>query len=68
MPRTTKDSHVRDLDDEHDDAEPPQVDEIEPDERVTSRLADDTPEELDDEDLVEDIDLDDLSAMEGPDA
>lgn len=66
MPRTTKDSHVRELDD--DEAEPPQVDELEPDERVTSRLADDSPEEIDDDDLVEDIDLDDLAAMEGPDA
>jgi hypothetical protein len=68
MPRTTKDSHVRELDDDHDEGEPPQVDELEPDERVTSRLADDAPEAMDDEDLIEDIDLDDLAAMEGPDA
>lgn len=68
MPRTTKDSHVRELDDEHDDGEAPQVDEIEPDERVTSTVDQDTDELDDDDDLVEDIDLDDLAAMEGPDA
>ncbi len=69
MPRTTKDSHVRETEDERDDADAPRVDEVEPDERAPSRLDDDAPEaEPDDDDLVEDIDLDDLAAMEGPDA
>jgi hypothetical protein len=68
MPRNTKDSQIREDEEERDDLDAPRVDEIEPDERVTSRLADDSPEAIDDDDLIEDIDLDDLAAMEGPDA
>jgi hypothetical protein len=73
MPRTTKDSQFREDEDERDDLDVPLVDEdeVEEDDRVTSSKVDeDAEDEADDDDdhLVEDIDLDDLSAMEGPDA
>jgi hypothetical protein len=72
MPRNTKDSQFREDEEiEREDAEAPRVDEneIEPDDRAPSKLDEEAEEEyLDDDDIVEEIDLDDLSAMEGPDA
>lgn len=69
MPRTTKDSQIREDEEPRDDIEAPRVDEIEPEDRTVSKadVDDEDREDLFDED-PEDIDLDDLSAMEGPDA
>lgn len=64
MPRNPKDSQRQEDDD---DTGAPRVDEIDPDvspDRAPARLDDD--DENDDE--VEEIDIEDLSAMEGPDA
>ena len=70
MPRNTKDSQIREDEEERDDVAAPQVDESEvEDDRVTSSKPEkDVAEEVEDEDIAEEIDLDDLSAMEGPDA
>ena len=69
MPRNTKDSQIREDEEQRDDIEAPRVDEIEPEDRAVSKadVDDQDREDLFDED-PEDIDLDDLSAMEGPDA
>ena len=69
MPRNTKDSQIREDEEPRDDIEAPRVDEIEPEDRAVSKadVDDQDREDLFDED-PEDIDLDDLSAMEGPDA
>jgi len=74
MPRNQKDPQGREIEDEereHGDA--PRVDEqeIEDDDRVLSShhsKADKDEYEVDESDIAEEIDLDDLSAMEGPDA
>jgi hypothetical protein len=72
MPRDLKQSH--DEDEQQGLPDAPRVDEeeIEEDERALASLAhkSDKYSEYDDDedDIVEDIDLDDLSAMEGPDA
>jgi hypothetical protein len=73
MPRDPK--AAQDDDEELDLRDAPRVDEeeVEEDERALSSLSHkgDKHSEYgdeDDEDLVEDIDLDDLAAMEGPDA
>jgi hypothetical protein len=70
MPRTTKDSQFREDEEEHDDVEAPRVDEEDAeDDRAPSKLDEEAEdEEADDDDLVQEIDLDDLNAMEGPDA
>ena len=72
MPRTTKDSQFREDEEiDREDAEAPRVDEneIETEDRAQSKLDEEAAEErLDDDDIVEEIDLDELSAMEGPDA
>lgn len=71
MPRNQKDSQAREDEEGHDDADAPRVDEIEPDDRAQSKLSDEVPyegESIYDDDVVEEIDLDDLAAMEGPDA
>ncbi len=70
MPRNTKDSQFREDEEERDDVEAPRVDEDEAlDDRAPSKLDEDAEAyDDDDDDLVEDIDLDELSAMEGPDA
>ena len=70
MPRNQKDSQNREDEDERDDVGAPRVDEHDaPDEddRVSSKR-DDPGDDVSDDDVVEEIDLDDLSAMEGPDA
>lgn len=72
MPRTPKDSHARELEEEEIGAPRVHESELEDDERATASLwadkrasfADEDEEEAD----IEDIDLDDLYAMEGPDA
>ena len=69
MPRNTKDSQFREDEEERDDVEAPRVDEEDAeDDRSTSKLDEEAEEEVDDDDLVEEIDLDEISAMEGPDA
>ncbi len=69
MPRNTKDSQFREDEEERDDVEAPRVDEDDAfDDRAPSKLEEEAGEYDDDDDLVEDIDLDELSAMEGPDA
>lgn len=79
MPRSPKESHGRELEDEEGISRgAPRVDEneAEDDERAQASLKqsggdeDDERDELDvaEEDIAEEIDLDDLSAMEGPDA
>ncbi len=74
MPRTPKSSHVREDEDvEHDTADAPRVDDIEPEERTVGSRLDEGGEEderdIDVEDeLSEEIDLDAIPAMEGPDA
>ena len=69
MPRNTKDSQFREDEEERDDVEAPRVDEEDAsDDRAPSKLEEEADEYDDDDDLVEDIDLDELSAMEGPDA
>ncbi len=46
-----------------------ELDEPEYDEdRIRASLFDDQDEDIDDDAIIEDIDLDDLAAMEGPDA
>jgi hypothetical protein len=70
MPRNTKDSQFREDEEERDDVEAPRVDENDvEDDRAPSKLEEEADDhDDDDDDLVEDIDLDELSAMEGPDA
>jgi hypothetical protein len=71
MPRTPKHSHEREVEElEREDVGAPRVDEIEPDDRAQSKLFDDEEDMFDDDDDddAEDLDLDDLAAMEGPDA
>ena len=72
MPRNTKDSQFREDVDGRDDVEAPRVEDEEEaaeDDRAMSKLDQDAvEEEVGEEDLVEEIDLDELSAMEGPDA
>lgn len=73
MSRTPKSSHAReDEEAERDTADAPPVDEIGPEERtVGSRLdeeGEDNERDLDENELSEEIDLDALPAMEGPDA
>ena len=68
MPRTTKNPPVReDEDEDRDRANAPRVDELEPDDDRVVKFDDDD-DLFDDRDEAEDIDLDDLAAMEGPDA
>ena len=69
MPRNPKDSQIREDEEERDDLAAPRVDEneVEDEEERVSKRDEDADEEIDDDDVV-DIDLDDLSAMEGPDA
>lgn len=64
MPGSTKDSQVRERED---DVDAPLVDELEIDERMPARFDDETEDGYLEDSFVEDIDLDDLSAMEGPD-
>jgi len=61
MPRTTKDSYEEEV-------EAPRVDEYEPDDRALKGDDLENDEDVDEDDIVEEIDLDDLAAMEGPDA
>lgn len=71
MPVTTKDSQYREDEEVDRDAEDaPRVDEseIEPDDRTAAKADERAADEEVDDDLIEDIDLDDLAAMEGPDA
>ena len=71
MPRNTKDSQFREDEEvDRDDADAPRVDEndIEPDDRAQSKLDEEAVHEDLDDDLVEEIDLDEMVAMEGPDA
>lgn len=71
MPRNTKDSQLReDEDADRDDTDAPRVDEtdIEPDDRTQSKVDEEAVHDDLDEDIVEEIDLDEMSAMEGPDA
>jgi hypothetical protein len=72
MPRNTKDSQFREDEEiDREDTEAPRVDEseIEPEDRAQSKRDEEAEEQrLDDDDIVEEIDLDELSAMEGPDA
>jgi hypothetical protein len=72
MPRTPKDNEEIEREDDE-----PRVDEIEPDERSPQKSGDDDQTDEDEERNGEDddddqeaveIDLEDLSAMEGPDA
>lgn len=69
MPRTPKLPQSREDEDESIASGPPQVDEVEPDDdRAQVKLYDEDTVDLEDEDLAEEIYLDDLAAMEGPDA
>ena len=66
MPSKPKDSQSHD---DNDDIDAPRVDEIDPDaspDRTPTKFDGDDEEE--DEDDIEEIDIEDLSAMEGPDA
>jgi hypothetical protein len=75
MPRNQKESHDREMDDEERDvADAPRVDEseVEDEERAQTSLGkrdkhEEGIYEVDDDDIAEEIDLDDLAAMEGPD-
>jgi hypothetical protein len=75
MPRTQKDPHERELDEEERDvADAPRVDEseVEDDDRAQASLGkrdkhEEGVYEVDEDDIAEEIDLDDLPAMEGPD-
>jgi hypothetical protein len=67
MPRTPKDPQGREVDDDEDLRDAPRVDEseeVEEEERARASLEDDE----DDDDLAEEIRVEDLAAMEGPDA
>ncbi len=70
MPRNQKDSQIREDEEERDDVAAPRVDEneVEDEEERVSKRDEDADEEVDEDAVVEDLDLDDLSAMEGPDA
>ena len=71
-----KQSHDRELEDaDEDETGAPRIyeDEMEEDERALQSFSKsdkhaDGEENVQDEDIIEDIDLDDLEAMEGPDA
>jgi len=66
-----KDSQIREGEDERDDVAAPHVDENdveEEEERVPQRNEDADEDEDEEADEAEEIDVDDLSAMEGPDA
>lgn len=68
MPRTTKNPPVReDEDEDRDRANGTRVDELEPDDDRVVRF-DDEDDLFDERDEADDTDLDDLAAMEGPDA
>ncbi len=78
MPRDiSKDSQTQKADEELDEIGSPHVDREADDEQLDERVPqksgvrkneEEANEELDDEDTAENIDLDDLAAMEGPDA
>lgn len=71
MPRNPKDSEI---DEEERDVEAPRVDEseVEEEEKAPASLSkrdkhEEGVYEVDEDDIAEEIDLDDLAAMEGPD-
>ena len=70
MARTPKNSQAREEEEvERGGADAPGLDDIEDDERtVGSRLDEDDEREGDEDELSEEIDLDAMAAMEGPDA
>jgi hypothetical protein len=71
MSPTHKSSHTREDEEERSGADAPRVDELEPDERTVGNKLDEEGEDderdLEDE-YSEEIDLDAIPAMEGPDA
>jgi hypothetical protein len=69
MPRATKDSHPREEEEvERDDVRAPRVHEHDVEHDDRAKHDDEVDYDVSDDDLVEEIDLDDLVAMEGPDA
>lgn len=71
MPRNTKDSQFREDEElDREDMDAPRVDEndVEPDDRAQAKIDEEAVHDDLDEDIVEEIDLDEMSAMEGPDA
>jgi hypothetical protein len=69
MPRIPKESQFREDEEERDDVAAPRVDEEDvEDDRAQSKRDDDAEIEVGEDDLVEEIDLDEMNAMEGPDA
>jgi hypothetical protein len=71
MPRNQKNSQVREDEavDRDDDDDAPRVDDVEPDEQQPMKIDVHYNDYLvDDDGIIDDIDLDDLAAMEGPDA
>ena len=75
MPRIQKESHDREIDDDEQGiGDAPRVDEseVEDEERAQASLGkrdkhEEGIYEVDEDDIAEEIDLDDLAAMEGPD-
>ena len=68
MPREPKNPQREDEEAVREGAVAPQVDEIEYDDRTRARFDDEDEYEIDDDDIAEEIRIEDLSAMEGPDA
>jgi hypothetical protein len=70
MSPTHKSSHTRE--DEEVERGDPRVDELEPDEQVVGNKLDEEGEDderdIEEDDITEEIDLDAIPAMEGPDA
>lgn len=69
MSPTPKNTQVReDEDEDRGRAEAPEVDEWDEEEPTSVKYSEDREIDFDEDDLADDIELDDLFAMEGPDA
>lgn len=68
MPRNQKNPQREEDELVRDSADAPRVDEIEEDDRSRARFDDEDEYEVDDDDIAEEIRIEELSAMEGPDA
>jgi hypothetical protein len=72
MSPTHKSSHTREDEEARGGAGAPQIDDVDPEERTVGNRLDEEGEDderdIEEDDITEEIDLDALPAMEGPDA
>lgn len=68
MPRNQNNPQREEDEQVRDSADAPLIDEIEDDDRARARFDDEDEYDVDDDDIAEEIRIEDLSAMEGPDA